>query len=343
MGVLSHLAQGRDLAVAEADWAMTEILDGHASAAQIGAFCMGLRAKTESVDEMLGMRRALMAAAAPLFIAAEDVIDTCGTGGDRSGSINVSTLAAIVVAAAGAQVVKHGNRASTSQCGSADVLEALGVVIDLDGDGVAKCLADVGIAFCLAPRFHPAVRHAGPVRRELGFPTVFNFLGPLANPAKPRRQVVGVSDPIMAERMLQVLATTGTKRAMVLYGDDGLDELSVCSPSTVVAWQDGAVNRLRVDPGALGLAPADRSQIAGGDAFTNARLARDVLGGLTGPMRDVVLLNAAAAAIVADLAPDWETGLTVAASAIDSGKASALLDAWVEVSQKCRPPDGAGS
>ncbi|HEX8581242.1 MAG TPA: anthranilate phosphoribosyltransferase, partial [Acidimicrobiales bacterium] len=270
----------------------------------------------------------------------DGLVDTCGTGGDRSRTINVSTIAALVVAGAGGRVCKHGNRAASSACGSADLLEALGVAIDLGPAGVARCIDEVGIGFCFAPRFHPAMRHAGPARRELGVPTVFNFLGPMANPARVRRQVLGVSDPSMAERMAQVLGANGAERALVVYGHDGLDELTTTTTSTVLELRDGGLRTYVVDPVELGLAPADPAELKGGDAATNASLARAVLGGEPGPRRDVVLLNAAAGLVAAGLADDLVDGLVLAASSIDEGRAAATLDRLVDISTAARTAGG---
>ena len=233
--VLGQLTAGRSLSTDDAHAAMAEILAGAASPAQIAAFIVALRMKGETVDELTGLLAAMLAASERVPLPDVDgVVDTCGTGGDRSHTINVSTLAALVVAGAGVRVCKHGNRAASSECGSADLLEALGVAIDLAPEAVARCVTEAGIGFCFAPRFHPAMRHAGPTRRELGVPTVFNFLGPMANPARVRRQVIGVSDPAMAERMAQVLAAGGAERALVVHGGDGLDELSTTTPSTLL-------------------------------------------------------------------------------------------------------------
>lgn len=233
-GVLGRLLAGTSLAASEAETVLGQVLTGRAEPAQIAALAVALRAKGESVEEMTGFVRAMVAQAVPLPLPPDvDVIDTCGTGGDRLRSINVSTIAALVVAATGAKVCKHGGRASSSAVGAADVLEALGVVADLGPEGVIRCIEEVGLGFCFAPRFHPAMRHAGPVRKQLGIPTVFNFLGPLANPGRARYQVVGVSDPSMADKMLGVLEANGAKRAWIVYGDDGLDELSTTGPSTV--------------------------------------------------------------------------------------------------------------
>ena len=332
--VLTRLMEGRDLSGQEAAAALSEILEGAATSAQIGAFATALRMKGETVEEMAGLVAAMMERAEPVSVPSPtDLVDTCGTGGDRSRSINVSTIAACVVAGAGVRVCKHGNRAASSSAGSADVLEALGVAIDLDGAGVARCVEEAGMGFCFAPRFHPALRHAGPTRRELGVATVFNFLGPLANPARPGRQVVGVSDPAMAEKMLGVLAARGAVRAMVVYGHDGLDELTTTSTSTMLELSDGAVRSHEVDPAAVGLATASPGQLVGGDPATNARLARRVLDGERGPHRDLVVLNAAAGIVAAGRAGDLAEGVSVAEQSVDEGGAAAVLEGLVQVSK----------
>jgi len=259
-------------------------------------------------------------------------VDVVGTGGDRSGTFNISTVAAIVTAAAGAVVAKHGNRAASSHCGSADVLEALGVKIDLDGAGVERCLADAGIAFLFAPMFHPSMAHAGPVRGELRVPTVFNFLGPLTNPARPAAQAVGCSDARMMPLMAEVLARRGT-RAMLFRGDDGLDELTTTGPSTLLDVADGTVSEMHLDPAELGLDRARLDQLQGGDADTSAAIVREILAGGGGPKREVVLLNAAAALTVSSVSATMLAGLELAAQAIDNGVAAATLERWVAVSQ----------
>ena len=331
--VLGRLVAGDDLRADEAACALGEVLTGAATPAQIAAFVTALRIKGESVEEMTGLVNAMLAHAEPLSVEG-DLVDTCGTGGDRSRSINVSTIAALVVAGAGARVCKHGGRAATSAAGSADVLEALGVVIDLGPRGVARCIEDAGIGFCFAPRFHPAMRHAIGVRRELGVATVFNFLGPLANPARARHQVVGVSDPAMVDKMFGVLVANGARRAMVVHGADGLDELSTTGPSSVVELAaDGGVRRYHVDPTELGLASATLDDLRGGDAAANAEVVRKVLGGAPGPHRDVALLNAAAGLVVAGLAEGLAAGVERAATVIDSGGAQKALDGLVRSSQ----------
>jgi anthranilate phosphoribosyltransferase len=244
----------------------------------------------------------------------------------------VSTIAALILAGAGVPVCKHGGRAASSASGSADVLEALGVVIDLSPAGVAHCIAEAGMGFCFAPRFHPAMRHAGPIRRELGVPTVFNFLGPMANPARVQRQVLGVSDPAMAERMVGVLESRGTTHALVVYGHDGLDELTTTTTSTVVELRDGAIRTYVVDPADLGLTSSSIDDLRGGDAATNADVVRRVLGGEPGPKRDICLLNAAAGLVAAGAAPDLLEGHGLAAASIDDGRAAAALDRLVAAS-----------
>jgi anthranilate phosphoribosyltransferase len=339
---------GGSLTADQAEVVLGQVLSGEASPAQIAALTVALRAKGESVEEMTGFVRAMVAHAVPLDLPAGiEVIDTCGTGGDRLRSINVSTIAALVVAATGAKVCKHGGRASSSAVGAADVLEALGVVADLGPAGVARCIDEVGMGFCFAPRFHPAMRFAGPVRKELGIPTVFNYLGPLANPGGARFQVVGVNDPAMADTMLGVLAANGARRAMVVYGDDGLDELSTTGPSTVhelVAGADGhaETSRYRVDPAEFGFAPAVIDDLRGGDAAFNAGAIRDVIAGQPSPHRDIAVLNAAAALMVIGRADDLPAGVALACSVVDDGRAQAVLDALIRVSREASADEQAG-
>ncbi len=333
--ILGRLVDGQDLGHDEASAALSEILSGSAAPAQIAAFAVALRMKGETVEEMTALVRTMLAHAEAVPVPDEmDLVDTCGTGGDRSRSVNVSTMAALVVAGAGAPVCKHGNRAMSSLAGSADVLEALGVVVDLGPTAVLRCLEQAGMAFCFAPRFHPALRHAGPTRRELGVATVFNFLGPLANPARPRRQVVGVSNPAMAEKMLGVLEANGATHALVVYGHDGLDELTTTTTSTMVELVGGAVRSAVVDPRDLGLERAAPEDLHGGDASTNAELTRRVLAGEKGPHRDVVVLNAAAGILAAGLAADLEEGLGAAQRSLDEGRAAEVLARLVKTTQE---------
>ena len=328
--VLQTLVGHGSLSTDEAADAMRAVMAGDVTPGQVGGFLMALRTKGETADELEGLARAALEFANPVTSPAP-VVDTCGTGGDRKGTFNISTVAAIVVAGSGVPVAKHGNRAASGRCGSADVLEALGVRIDLDAPGVERCLAEAGIAFMFAPVFHPAFGHAGPVRRELGVPTSFNFLGPLTNPARPAAQVVGVSNERMLPLMAEVLARRGT-RAMLFRGEDGIDELSISGPSRVLNVRGGEVHEERLDPSVYGFDPQPGETLEGGDAATAARIARRVLEGETGPKRDIVILNAAAALVVAGAADDLEEALGKAADSIDGGKAAATLERWVAVS-----------
>ncbi len=329
--VLSRLVSGESLTADDSAEAMLAIMREEATPVQVAGFLMALRAKGETAVEIDGFARAALEMARPVRVRGA-VVDTCGTGGDRSGSFNISTLGAIVVAACGVAVAKHGNRAASSLCGSADLLEALGVRIDLGPAGVERCIEEAGIGFMFAPVFHPAAAYAAGIRRELRVPTVFNFLGPLTNPARPSAQVVGVSDPRMLHLVAEVLARRGV-RAKVVRGADGLDELTTTGPSTVVEARDGTTREGVLDPRDLGLAPASPADLRGGDAETNARIAREVLSGRPGAHRDVVVLNAAAALEVAGRAPTLADGMALAAEAIDSGAAAATLERWVAVSR----------
>lgn len=335
--VLARLLARDDLPDALAERALATILEGNATDAQIAAFAVALRAKGESPAELAALVRTMLRFAERVEV--DDVgplVDTCGTGGDRSGSVNVSTMAAIVAAGAGARVAKHGNRAASSQCGSADVLEALGVVIDLGPEGVARCIRDVGIGFCFAPRFHPAMRFAGPPRRELGVPTTFNYLGPLANPARVRRQTVGVSDPAMAERMVATLAALGAERALVFYGHDGLDELTTTTTSTVHELRDGSIRTFELDPTDFGISRAVPGELAGGEAAGNAAVVHQVLAGQPGAARDIAILNAGASLVAAGIADDVGAGIEAARTSIDDGHAVAVLEAFVRTSVAAR-------
>jgi anthranilate phosphoribosyltransferase len=347
-GVLTALLSGASMTSEQAETVMGQVLAGEATAAQIASLLTALRAKGESVEEMTGFVRTMVSHALPLDLPEGlEVIDTCGTGGDRLRSINVSTIAALVVAATGAKVCKHGGRASSSAVGAADVLEALGVVADLGPAGVVRCIEEVGMGFCFAPRFHPAMRYAGPVRKELGIPTVFNYLGPLANPGRARYQVVGVSNPAMADKMLGVLAANGAVRAMIVYGDDGLDELSTTGPSTVhelIASGDGGfeMSNYRIDPADLGFAPANIEDLRGGDAAFNAEAIRQVVGGRESPHRDIAVLNAAASLMVIGQVADLPAGVSLAGQVIDDGRAESILDALIEVSQQAASDEAGG-
>jgi anthranilate phosphoribosyltransferase len=338
--LLAALLRGESLSTADTAWAMREVMAGDATAAQVAGFVVALRAKGETPEEVAGLVEVMLDEAAPVAVPGR-VVDTCGTGGDRSNTVNLSTMAALVVAGAGVPVVKHGNRAASSACGSADLLEALGVVVDLPPPAVGPCLASAGIAFCFAPVFHPGMRHAAVPRREIGVPTVFNVLGPLTNPARPAAQAVGVSDARLAPVMAGVLAARGAD-ALVFRGDDGLDELTTTGPSTVWVVTGGTVRSESFDPSSLGIARASLEALRGADAAYNAGVARDVLGGADGPVRDAVLLNAAAALAAHEgsdgpLRERLGAGLARAGHALDSGAAAAVLARWAEVSQSLRP------
>lgn len=328
---LSSILAGKPLGEGAAAAAMAEIMEGAATPAQIAAFVVALRSRGETAEEIVGLVRTMRAYAGKVE-AGEDVLDTCGTGGDRAGTFNVSTAAALVCAGAGAKVAKHGNRAASSRCGSADVLEALGVKIDLPPAGVEECIAEAGIGFCFAPVFHPAMRHTATTRRELGIATVFNFLGPLTNPAGARFQALGVADPRMLELMVEALGRLGSKRVIAFHGHGGLDELATSGPSAVVELVGGEIRRWTLDPGDFGLGPAPLEAISGGSADENAAAVRGVLGGETGARRDIVVLNAAAGLVAAGHATDITSGMTRAAEAIDSGGATAALERLVRAS-----------
>ncbi|MCW2599766.1 MAG: Anthranilate phosphoribosyltransferase [Frankiales bacterium] len=339
-GLLSSLLTGQSLTTQDTAWAMREVMNGDATPVQIAGFLVALRAKGETPQEVAGFVEVMLDFAAPIAVEGR-VVDTCGTGGDRSNTVNISTMAALVVAGAGVPVAKHGNRAASSACGSADLLEELGVVVDLPPALVGACIAEAGIAFCFAPVFHPGMRHSGVARRELGVATVFNILGPLTNPTRPAAQAVGVSDERLAPVMAGVLAARGAD-ALVFRGDDGLDELTTTGTSTVWTVTGGAVTRSSFDPASLGIARASLGDLRGGDAATNAAVARELVAGAQGPVRDAVLLNAAAALAAFDassgsLESRLEAGLHRAAQSLDSGAASAALDRWVDISQRLRP------
>lgn len=330
---LNRLVRGEDLDEAEAAAAMRVIFEGEATPAQIAGFIVALRMKGETVDELTGFARTARAMATPIA-AGGPLLDTCGTGGDGLHTFNISTLAAVVASAAGARVAKHGNRAASSECGSADVLEALGVKVDLGAEGVVRCLDEAGIAFLFAPVFHPSFRHAGPPRRELGVRTVFNILGPLCNPAGATRQALGVADGSIAAKVAQVLQRLGLERALVFHGADGMDELSLDGPSRVIDVNPEGVREYDLDPQELGFRRASVEALRGGAPAQNAELARRLLAGEEGPRRDAVLLNAAAALVAAGLATDFREGVGIAVHALDSGDAGAVLDRWVRVSQQ---------
>jgi len=329
--VLARLAAGERLSVEDAQAAFDGIMTGHATAAQIGAFLMALHLRGETVDEIVGGALALRAHMERIE-APQGALDTCGTGGDGKGTFNISTAAALVAAGAGATVAKHGNRAQSSKSGSADVLQALGVNLDAPRALVERALKEAHIAFLFAPRHHQAMRYVAEARRELGFRTIFNLLGPLANPAGATHQLIGVFDEAWLEPMAEVLKTLGSIRVWVVHGRDGLDELTTTGPSEVAALEDGKIRRFALTPEDVGLARAKPAELLGGSAQENARRLSALLEGERGPIRDVVVLNAAAALVVAGLAQDLAEGVKRAAQALDEGKAKAALDALVRIS-----------
>lgn len=331
--LIEKLGRQRDLTVEEAEAAMAVIMLGDATPAQIAGLLVGLSMKGERPAELVGLARTMRANAVKLSAPVDEVFDTCGTGGDRSGSFNISTVAAIVVAAAGVRVAKHGNRSVSSHCGSADVLEALDVNVTATPDCVERCLRDVGIAFFFAPTFHPAMRHASQARRDLGVPTAFNLLGPLTNPATARRQLVGVPRPELTELIARALSQLGSERAWVVHGADGLDELSTTGYTKVSECYEGSVRSFYVHPADFGLAKAPIGALLGGDAAINARIVRDVLSGRPGHARDVVVLNAGAALFIAGRAASVPDGMQMAVETIDSGRAADVLVRLAKASQ----------
>ncbi|WP_277223400.1 anthranilate phosphoribosyltransferase [Mycolicibacterium hassiacum] len=340
--VLGRLTTGRTLAPGQAAWAMDQVMTGAATPAQIAAFAVAMKMKRPTSAEVAELADTMLkhARRVPTDRIGTATVDVVGTGGDGANTVNLSTMAAIVVAAAGVPVIKHGNRAASSLSGGADTLEALGVRIDLSPEDVARSVAEVGIGFAFAPLFHPSYRHAGAVRREIGVPTVFNLLGPLTNPATPRAGLIGCAWGDLAEVMAGVFAARGSS-VLVVHGDDGLDELTTTTTSTIWRVQAGTVDRLTFDPAAFGFARAELSELVGGDAEANAREVREVLGGAKGAVRDAVVLNAAGALVAhaglasdAQWVPAWEAGLERATRAIDSGAAEQLLARWVRFSRQ---------
>lgn len=335
--LLQQLVRGEHLTEAQASAGMRTIFEGEATPSQIAGFIVALRLKGETVDEITGFARTARELATPIRVG-DGLVDTCGTGGDGLHTFNISTLSAIVAAACGARVAKHGNRAASSTCGSADVLEALGVKIDLGPEAAARCIEEAGIGFLFAPIFHPSFRHAGVARRELGVRTVFNVLGPLCNPAGARRQALGVADPLLAPKMAQCLQRLGVERALVFHGSDGMDELSLGGPSLVIDISGDGLRQYELDPAELGFRRSPAAELRGGAPAENAALARRLLAGEEGPRRDAVLLNAAAALQAAGLAGDFREGIGLAVHAIDSGDAGGVLERWARVSQEAAVP-----
>jgi anthranilate phosphoribosyltransferase len=331
--LLEKLMRRENLSVDEAAEAMGAIMSGSATPAQIGALLVGLTMKGERPAEIVGLARTMRANAVPLSRTFDDVFDTCGTGGDRSGTFNISSAAALVAAAAGLRIAKHGNRSVSSQCGSADVYEALGVNVAAAPAVVERSLNDVGIAFFFAPTFHPSMKHAAPVRRELAVRTAFNLLGPLTNPAGTKRQLVGVPHSELTELIARALLLLGSDRAWVVHGADGIDEMSTTGHTKVSECRNGSVSTFYVHPSDFGIPKAGRSDLLGGDAAENAAIVRGVLSGTKGPCRDVVLLNAGASLFVGGRAASVREGIDRSAHAIDSGAARMKLEAMIHASK----------
>jgi anthranilate phosphoribosyltransferase len=333
-GFIARLVEGRDLSEAQAHEAMGVIMSGQATDAQIAGFLVALHVKGETVDEIAGCARAMREAATPIRVDGLDVVDTCGTGGTGKGTFNISTAAALVAAGAGVPIAKHGNRSATSHCGSADVLQELGVNIEAPPQTVERCIREAGIGFLFAPGLHRAMRHAIGPRRELGVPTVFNILGPLTNPAGARRQVLGVFSPALVEPIAGVLKMLGSQRAMVVHSDDGMDEISIGDRTLAARLDAGSVEVVELTPEDFGLRRAQRSEIAASDAAQSTRVIRAVLAGEKGAPRDIVLLNAGAAIYVGGRAESLEKGFGAAAESVDSGLAAEALERLVRISNE---------
>lgn len=331
---IARTIEGKSLTAAEAEATMEIIMSGEATDAQIAGLLVALRTKGETVDEIAGFARAMQKKSIYVVTKEKTLIDVCGTGGDARGTFNISTTVAFVAAGAGLAVAKHGNRSVSSRCGSADVLEELGVYLVLDADEVGRCIHEIGIGFLYAPHLHPAMKHAVGPRREMGIRTVFNLLGPLTNPARAQVQLLGIYDPSLTERMAEVLRSLGCHSAFVVHGGGGLDELSTLGSNRISRLVEGRVESYDLDPASLGLTRARLSDLEGGDAAENARILRDVLSGQTGPKRDIVLLNASAILVAAERAEDLREGLSLAAEVIDSGAAIERLDALIAMTRR---------
>lgn len=332
--VLEKLANGLDLPAAAAETAMHAMMDGSATPAQIAAYLTLLRQKGETVEELTGSARAMRDRALQFDVDGDGLIDTCGTGGDHSGTFNISTTAAIVAAAAGARVAKHGNRAASSKTGSADVLQALGVAIDMRPRAAARCLQEAGICFLFAQAYHPAMKHVAPIRRELGFRTMFNILGPLTNPARPLRQVLGTPSDEIAEKMARVLAALGSEHTLVVHAHAGLDEIALTGATRVFEVRTGGVVDYTINAATFGLSPCELDAVAGGEPEENASIVRSVLGGESGARRDIVVANAGASLYVAGLAQSLYEGARLAERTIDAGKATATLEQLIALSNQ---------
>jgi anthranilate phosphoribosyltransferase len=332
---LAKVVSGHDLTRDEAREAMRSLVEGDATPSQIAGFAVALRMKGETAEEIAGLAEVQRAAATQVEAGA-DVVDVVGTGGDGAGTFNISTMSAFVVASAGGKVAKHGNRSVTSACGSADFLEALGIAIDLPPAGVARCVQECGFGFMFAPLFHPAMRHAITPRREIGVRTVFNILGPLTNPAGARRQLTGVAVPGLGDTLARVLALLGAEHALIVHGEDGLDEISISAPTQVNEARQGDVRAYTIQPEKLGLATAPTDAVRGGNVEANLKLAQSVLSGEQGPPRDVVLLNGAASLYVAGLVDSIEAGIQRTAQELDSGRVKEKIRQIAEVSQRVK-------
>jgi anthranilate phosphoribosyltransferase len=326
---IDAVCAGDHLTADHASAVLAEIMEGRAETVQTGAFLIALRAKGETVPELVGLARAMRSLATPVPASRDDLVDTCGTGGGPS-TFNVSTTAAFAAAGAGCAIAKHGNRSSTSKSGSADLLEALGVNIEIEPEQVGRCIDEIGFGFMFAPRHHAAMKYVVPARKALGVRTIFNFLGPLTNPAGASRQLLGVGDRHYQETMAEALLSLGSVRALVIAAEDGLDELSLGARTRVIEVADGRTAEWFAEPGQFGLAPADLESVAGGTPEENAAVTRAVLAGEPGPHRDLVVLNAAAAIYVGGLAPDLEGGVAKAVESIDSGAAGSVLERLIE-------------
>lgn len=333
---ISRLIDGHDLTAEEAQAALEQIMAGEASDAQIGAFLIALRMKGETAEEIAGLARAMRANCTRVPTTRANIVDTCGTGGDALDTFNISTAAAFIAAGAGVPVAKHGNRAVSSRCGSADVLNELGVDLAMPPDAVGRCIDEVGVGFLFAPALHPAMKHAIGPRREIGVRTVFNCLGPMTNPAGAQRQLIGVYAPELTELVAHALRDLGSTHAMVVHGTDGLDEISTIGPTQITELRDGQVRTRILDASELGVPKANPEDLAGADAAESARMLLGLLDGEPGPRRDIAVLNAGAAIVVGGLAGDLAEGMEMAAEAIDSGAARQRLDALTEFSQSRR-------
>ncbi len=336
-GVLRELAAGRNLSSDHARETLLRVLDGSATEAQTAAFIFGLKVKGESSDEVAGLVQAMLAAASPLELdEPSDILDIVGTGGSAAlggRAFNVSTMSALVATGAGATVCKHGNRKASSSSGSTDLLEELGVAVELDGPGVSRCVRETGLGFAFARVFHPSMRFAAPVRAQLGVPTVFNLLGPLSHPGHVGRQLIGIADPRLTSLVAEALLARGVRKAWVVNGDSSIDELTTTGPNVVIEVADGRIRTFEVDAADYGFARVDLSDLGVGDHHDNARVARGVLGGEAGIFRDMVVLNAGAGLVVAGVADELATGIELATASIDSGRAAEVLDRVVEVSR----------